>query len=481
MEIKRIKASTSHDAIKKAKDQLGPDAVILSTEKTADGVEIIAASMLDINLLEQKLSAEEQTAAITSSSMEEIKKYIEATSIKLMKMQLSNKEQISDIQNCMNQMAQNMTELRAASGQAQASLYETFDRRIEDLEQRFQSSYLEDSSTRIESYKVLQQQINELRSEVLARVSGIREFDGTYLESIYKDVAGLKDIMNYQSACLDWGSWSKQNPMVVSIVSQLASAGFGIDLSKKIVSGTELSESMDVTWNRTVNTLIHNLKKAEYDVFDQGGVFVLLGQAGVGKTTTLAKLAANYAMKHGTDSILFVNTDDYRIGAQDQLSTYANILNIHVESCGRNQDVRYLIQKMKEHRLVLIDTAGQNAPDPFLLRFLDTVQRNQLRARKLLLMSASTQLDCLRQIVDQYRQCDLDGYVITKTDETHQLGNVLTVAIEDSMPLWYETNGQRVPEDFCPIDTTGLIQRAFQHGKSANTEVMERELLLNYQ
>ena len=94
--------------------------------------------------------------------------------------------------------------------------------------------------------------------------------------------------------------------------------------------------------------------------------------------------------------------------------------------------------------------------------FIGALKDHNIIAHRLLLMSANTQLHNLRQVVADFKECLPSGCVITKTDECSQLGNVLTVAIEDHLPVYYETFGRQVPKDFSGIDPVSLIQRAFE-------------------
>ena len=110
--------------------------------------------------------------------------------------------------------------------------------------------------------------------------------------------------------------------------------------------------------------------------------------------------------------------------------------------------------------------------------FVNNLHKNKVAVHKLLLMSANTQLHNLKEIVAGFKKCEPNGCVITKTDESSQLGNVLTVSIEDDLPVYFETFGQRVPEDISNIESSSLIQRAIDSNTHEEIFSSDDELLL---
>ncbi len=183
-------------------------------------------------------------------------------------------------------------------------------------------------------------------------------------------------------------------------------------------------------------------------------VIVLVGPTGVGKTTTVAKLAAAYSLAatKGTKSlsVRVITIDNYRIGAKQQIEIYGTMMNIPVSCAETPEDLKTLMAMYKEDvDIVLIDTIGKSPRDytkiAEMRQFLDaagTVSDVHLA------MSATTKASDMREIMQQYETFGYRSVIITKFDETTRVGNIISVLGEKQKPLAYITNGQRVPKDF---------------------------------
>ena len=193
---------------------------------------------------------------------------------------------------------------------------------------------------------------------------------------------------------------------------------------------------------------------------EQGGVFALLGPTGVGKTTTVAKLAARFAISHGSEHVALVTTDSYRIGAHEQLRSFARIIDIPMRVANDEGELSLSLEHFYDRRLVLIDTAGMSQRDVRFAEQAAHMRRGSPRVRNYLVLSATTQFTGLREAVQAFGQAPIDGCVITKLDECTSLGAVLTVLLEHDMPAAYVADGQRVPEDVAPAEADTLVARA---------------------
>lgn len=197
------------------------------------------------------------------------------------------------------------------------------------------------------------------------------------------------------------------------------------------------------------------------------GVIALVGPTGAGKTTTLAKLAARYATRHSARDVALVTTDSHRIGARDQLNTYGRLLGMPVFEADASVSLSSLLDRLKDYRLVLIDTAGYSQRDRALLGQL-TWLRAADRVRSLLVLPANAQSSDLDEVVRRYHSVSPVGIVLTKLDETGHLGGVLSVAARHGLPLTYVTDGQRVPEDLHLADAARLVLRCEESRKAAD-------------
>lgn len=208
------------------------------------------------------------------------------------------------------------------------------------------------------------------------------------------------------------------------------------------------------------------VQEDESELLDHGGVIALVGPTGVGKTTTTAKLAARYVMRHGGSQVALVTTDSFRIGAHEQLRIYARLLGVEVHALGADAPLDALLAELAGKRLVIIDTVGMSQRDQRLL-----VQINQLGAagrpvRLMLLLNAASHGDTLEEVVDTYQRAALAAgnrladCIVSKSDEAARLGPVLDILIRHGLRLHYLSTGQQVPEDLQPAEALPLLRQA---------------------
>ncbi|MFP4428238.1 MAG: flagellar biosynthesis protein FlhF [Desulfovermiculus sp.] len=188
---------------------------------------------------------------------------------------------------------------------------------------------------------------------------------------------------------------------------------------------------------------------------NRGRRVAFLGPTGVGKTTTLAKLAAHYLQKQGRD-ILLVTIDNYRIAAAEQLQIYAQIMNLPLEIVSTPEQLNTVLRRQGVNKLTLIDTAGRNPRDEQSLQELEAFLGQGLGIDKHLVLSATTREEDLQGIAKRFSPLGLDGLVFTKMDETRHYASLVNVQYQTGCPLSYLTDGQRVPEDLHPADPESL-------------------------
>ena len=470
MEIKRIKEKSIHDAIQKVREELGPDAVVLSTEKNRHGVEIIAALDFDATVLEQKLSEQTQQSSANAEAMpytpgegfsEAIEKAIE--------------KQFSEQ---MNKISETIVRFQIENNEERNKIYDSLNNKIDCLHASVEEKYIEQQRARTENFSVLQSQVTQLRDDFTDYMTSTLPDEMNSIMQIHEEIGDLKDVLGCQTKLLDWAKWGKNNPSGISLISRLVNAGFGVGLSKNIMSNISDISNSETAWRNVIELLTSGIKTPEVDVQKNGGVVMAMGRTGVGKTTTLAKIATKYVIENGPNDVVFINLDGKRVGGFDQLDTYGRILNVPVYRFDSKENMRGILKIIRGKSLVLIDTAGVNEAGEELESFVNNLARNKINIHKLLLMSANTQLHNLKEIVDGFKKCEPSGCIITKTDESSQLGNVLTVSIEDNLPVYFETFGQKVPEDITAIEPSLLIQRAIDNNADEEMLASDDGLLL---
>jgi flagellar biosynthesis protein FlhF len=218
-------------------------------------------------------------------------------------------------------------------------------------------------------------------------------------------------------------------------------------------------------WTHVLTELSRRIPKDLSDPVAKGGVYAFLGTTGVGKTTTIAKLAARYVMQHGPESIVILTTDTYRIASHNQLRSLAKILGVTVKVVEDLEQLPNHLANYQQYDLVLIDTPGMAYSDPMLKPHLHML-RQCIDVKSTLVLAANSQYQMMKASLHSYRLAGLDYCVLTKLDECVHLGDALGLLFEHDLPLTYTTDGQSVPEDIAVSKPTQLVARAVNMLKS---------------
>ena len=181
-------------------------------------------------------------------------------------------------------------------------------------------------------------------------------------------------------------------------------------------------------------------------------IVALVGPTGMGKTTTITKLAAAYAVKMNKQ-VAVITLDNYRIGAVEQLGIYARITGIPMESVSCRDELMTALNSFEEYDLILIDTPGIGQREPDKLKELKQYFRNIDFCAIYLTLSASTQTADLVEMADNFKTIPINSYIFTKLDESRFRGNILNLLFSTKIPVSYFTIGQQVPDDICEAST----------------------------
>lgn len=172
----------------------------------------------------------------------------------------------------------------------------------------------------------------------------------------------------------------------------------------------------------------------------------LVGPTGVGKTTTLAKMAASVVLKHGK-SVGFITTDTYRIAAIEQLKTYASILEAPIEVCYNAEDFQEAKGRLSHLDIVFIDTAGRNFLNEEFVRDLQAVIDFKEEMDTFLVLSLTSKINDMKKITDQFWKVGIQQFIFTKKDETASSSSMYAMIQQYDIGAAFITNGQSVPED----------------------------------
>lgn len=187
-------------------------------------------------------------------------------------------------------------------------------------------------------------------------------------------------------------------------------------------------------------------------------VAALVGPTGVGKTTTIAKLAAHFRIREKR-KVGLITVDTYRIAAVDQLRTYADIIDLPLEVVSTPRDVRPALERLRQQELVLIDTAGRSSHDAVRIQELKAVLTEAEPDEVHLVLSTVAGGHQLRRTADQFAEVGITSLLLTKLDEASTLGHLLSILDNTCPPLSYVTDGQNVPDDIETVEADKLARR----------------------
>lgn len=302
------------------------------------------------------------------------------------------------------------------------------------------------------------------------------------LAEMQSELSSMRSLLETQVSGLIWKDGSRRFPMRAQVLRSMARIGLAPDVANILVD--RLGPTIDVKshWSAPLSALAQMLPVVDSNLLEDGGVFALIGPTGVGKTTTIAKIAAQFAMNDWSDDIALISADSYRIGAQEHLNAFANIIGAKVYPVSSFDELSGTLDHLKNKKLVLIDTEGRSQRDRDLTDQLATYGRNADRVRFFLTLSASTQEAVLEETVREFSKVPLEGCIVTKVDEAAQLGCVMSTLIRNDLPAAFFSDGQRIPDDLHKASNKRLwlINQAISCLESSQIQIDDRTMAENF-
>ncbi len=266
-------------------------------------------------------------------------------------------------------------------------------------------------------------------------------------ESIISELEELKKVVTGTN-------FQQYPPIIQNSLENLKENDVGHALIGKI--GEKLLDKWRITYSDSEPEQMSNWTKAalvdELSSFDYSGIsyekkFIsLVGPTGVGKTTTLAKLAAKATLEQ-KKKIAFITFDTYRIAAIEQLKTYAELLHVPVEVVYNHEDFVQAAKKLADYDTVFIDTAGRNYKELLYINELEKMFGNKEEMETYLVLSLSMKEKDIRKIVDNFKEMKINKFIFTKIDETDTYGTMMNLICDYQIGAAYITTGQDVPDD----------------------------------
>lgn len=190
-------------------------------------------------------------------------------------------------------------------------------------------------------------------------------------------------------------------------------------------------------------------------------VAAFVGPTGVGKTTTIAKLAADLSLKQ-KKQVGLISVDNYRIGAVEQLKTYAGILGVPCFPAFSRADLQAALRRLEARDVILIDTAGQSHYDTARMEEMEALIGRDRSIKTHLLLSVVTSESEMHAAATKFGRLNFSSYIFTKADETKARGIIINQLLKQRMPVSFVTTGQRVPEDIFKATKTGILRLIFE-------------------
>lgn len=460
MKIKRYFASDIRQAIRRVRDEQGPDAVILSNRRVEGGVEIVAAIDYDESLF--SASASEAAPTPTKAAAPAASRSDVGSSERALVDDHYHKSSAID---------------RLAPREVQRAEFSSA------AENQSATTHPPTRSPSSSKPRVNPQSTKHTQSKpaVPGRSPHSMEWEqDPALVGMKNELRELRGLVEQQLSGFAWGNMERQHPLHARLMRQLMALGISAQESKRVARAVNEKQSFEQAWNLALTIMTQSLAITEDDILSEGGIVSLVGPTGVGKTTTIAKLAARYTLRHGAGRVALITTDNYRIGAQEQLRTFGQILGAPVYVAKNYQELEQTIEMLDDKELVLIDTAGMSPSDMRLTEQLSML-RNTLREVKCyLVLSANSQAAGLEASVETFKKVGLEGCIISKIDESASLGEVLSIVLSHNLPVAYISDGQQVPEDLHPARSQDLVSRCIDMAEKYNHSISDEAIELQF-
>lgn len=451
MKVKRIFAPDMRQAMRRVREEIGADAVIISNHRVAGGVELVVAKEEDYESAQAELKRGHKRirpATLSTSSDDAL-----TAELRRAKMRIA--------------------EARRRSEQSEPEVSQVMNRQIDTEEDEDLRFILQSLKTRQDEQARRDHESDRVSSEnnwdvektqTNRRPASQGESDDL-VKNMQLEIHQLRQLMEQQmtdSATYSPHDYSRRSMQAAATPLQhrLEDLGLSQGLSRQLTASLEPGLSEAAAWKNVLSRFADSVPVVGEEYIARGGMIVFVGATGVGKTTTIGKLAARYVLQYGSSGLALVTTDCFRIAAHEQLKTFGRILDVPVRVVDENHNLDEVLLSLRGKRLVLIDTAGMNANDPEGIQQKQMLASVSVRIKKLLVLSCSSQRQLIKKAWENYQELELNACVLTKLDESGSLGDALTLSIEKRLPIAYITDGQKIPDDLIVAQRQDLVSRA---------------------
>lgn len=413
MKVRRYFSHSMQDALRQVREDLGPDAIILSNTKKQNGIELLVTMDYDEQQVTGAMPNTPEPEVSSQPSASELARQHAEKSLKLQEELDKARQRISDVRG------------RSDVGSEKAT-------------------YNKAGGSNISDFRQAAPALDQGNSDALLKMQ--------------EELRELKSMISQQSTVA--AQDRKVSVLQERVADRLEELGVEKSITAKLIKSIAAGDDYETSWAR-VRKQIYSAISADYsELIDLGGVVALVGPTGSGKTMTIGKLAARYVMRYGADSLALVTTDRYRIAAHEQLKVFGRILNVPVHVVDEENSLDDILDHLSDRQLVLVDTAGLMKNDRSWTEQLKELKMSAHQVQNYLVMPATGQYKVMRSNYEHYKMVGLAGTIITKIDEAVSLGETISYLIESRLSAAYFTDGQRVPEDIHLMNKELLLNKA---------------------
>lgn len=456
MNVKKFIAANAREALKKVKDALGNDAIILSNRGVAGGVEIMAVAARDMAMMVPGHSEPPPRQSAPNAAADDANDYrvllsaARARAARPVEFPTASPTEVPNKRSS----ARHDPALFVNAGIPKTG-------GLRNLEMSRPGASTVASPTRPRNSYVADTP-SVAATETTTKSAAASNPADVVPQEVMDEIRSLRKIVEQHLTGFAWGETAKREPVKTEILRKMLDSGFSPQFSRELLSDlpSEMDELQALAWVKGAADRALQTINTDSDIVDRGGVYALVGPTGVGKTTTTAKLAARCVLKHGPNKVALITTDSYRIGAHEQLRIYGRILGVSVHLVKDASELRQTLSELQHKHMVLVDTMGMSQKDKLVPELTDMLAGCDVQ--RLLLLSSTSRGDTLDEVVSAYLGDHLVGCILTKIDEAASLASPLDVIMRHGLRLHYVSNGQRVPEDLHLPNRSYLLHRAFR-------------------
>lgn len=439
MQVKRFVAADMRRALELVRLELGADAIILSSRRVKEGVELLTTLASDTAPASMQATA---APAANSGGIEAPSLFGEAVSHKQGKTGRDIAEEI--------EMAARRRKAERVAGESASEF--------------LQANQVVNAGIRVASPAA------SARPQSAAERYGLMEpsaqpaegkkrmHSDTDISDLQEELAEMRLLLEEQLNRLGAMPPGGNKKAMGAVARRLQRMGFDEGIVRAM---PETGNALAQAWPAAMTKLAQRLPVASTDIIAKGGIHALVGPTGAGKTTTIAKLAARYVMARGVDKVALVTTDAASMAGRAALKSIGAILQVPVRVVDADNPLDHVLRSLRRCELVLIDTAGMRPGDPGLKGQLQALARMP-RIQTHLVIPANSQAQMLKASVHAYSPAGLKTCILTKLDETRSLGEALSIVMRSRLPIAYTTDGQDVPADIAVPRAQQLLHRAQQ-------------------